>query len=489
MKATKTLAVLLAVGLFLGLAGVARATVVLPSGDPDPAHATLKLWMSADTDVFSDAGTTPATNGGAVLQWNNRSTAGGAGSNATSGNSPTFHTTGGIGGQPVVRFNGSNQYFNGSVSIGGPKTFFLVMDAAASGTCCSGGIATRTSGSNNFNGLEVVKSGMDTKFFADRSGAGLTGNAVITNTPTIGALTYETTGTKIYVNGPTVDAFNGSNYTFTGTSYQIATRNNQLSRYLNGDIAELLVYNQVLTLDEINEVGFYLGDKYSITNTFVLPPPPPPPPVLGPNLVLDGSFEVNTNSSTGGSQGSELGASNYAGSTWGGTDVLTYWDKSGTRTWYMTDGGATRFPDGDFAFRVDSHPLEGVNWLYQDGISLTAGTQYQLSFQMWGETSAPWIDVELTNGPTTIKPFNDEPSVGNDGVAELKSIMFTPTVTGIYRLRFSADNPARPNHHTWIDDVKIQAVQTAVIPEPVTMAALFAGIAGLGGYIRRRKRA
>ena len=213
-----------------------------------------------------------------------------------------------------------------------------------------------------------------------------------------------------------------------------------------------------------------------------------PPPVLGPNLVTDGSFEVNTNGTPGGSQGSELGASNYAGSTWGGDDVTTYWDKSGTRTWYMTDGGADRFPDGDFAFRVDAHGAEGVNTLYQDGISLTAGTQYQMSFQMWGETSAPWIDVTLT-GPATINLFDDEASNGSDGVAELKSIMFTPTVTGTYRLNFSADNPARPNHHAWIDDVRIRAVQTAVIPEPVTMAAIGLGISGLCGYIRKRRRA
>jgi len=216
---------------FLAFSSLAQATVVLPNGDPDPAHSTLKLWMSADTGVFSDAGTTPAVNGGTVQQWNNRSTAGGAGTNATSVNSPTYHTTGGIGGLPVVRFNGSNQYFNGTVSVGGPKTFFLVLDGSASGTCCSGGIGTRSGGNSNWNGLHVVSSG-GTKFFADRSGAGLTGTTVITNTPTIGALTYETTGTKIYVNGPTVDASNTSNYQSSGGQYQIATRNNEISRYL-----------------------------------------------------------------------------------------------------------------------------------------------------------------------------------------------------------------------------------------------------------------
>ena len=480
MKATKTLAMLLlALSLVLGTTGMTRAAVVLPSGEPDPAHGTLKLWMSADTGVFSDAGSTAAVNGGTVQQWNNRSTATGAGTDATSVNSPTYHTTG-IGGLPVVRFNGSNQYFNGSVSVGGPKTFFLVMDAAATGTCCSGGIGTRSGGSSNWNGLHVTKSGTDTKFFADRSGSGLWGTTVITNTPTIGALTYAS-GTTIYLNGPVVDGSNASNFQSAGSQYQIATRNNEHSRYLNGDIAELLVYNDVLTPVEMRQVGAYLGNKYSIANTFG------PVPVLGPNLVTDGSFEVNTGSTTGGAANSELGAGNYAASP-GGADITTYWDKSGGRTWYVTDGGADRFPDGDFAYRVDAAGNDGVDWLWQDGIALTAGQEYQLSFDMWGEsgTTNTRIDVQLT-GPASLTLFDNATTLATDGVTEKKSLLFTPTVTGAYRLQFSADSPANPHYHAWIDDVRIQAVQTAPIPEPATMCALALALSGLGGYVRKRR--
>ncbi|MEX0867076.1 MAG: LamG-like jellyroll fold domain-containing protein [Pirellulales bacterium] len=266
-------------GLVIGTGRVGHAGLIV-SGIPDASHATLKLWMSADVGVFSDAGTTPAVDGGDVVQWNNRSTAAGAGSNATAVGTPTFHTTGGIGGKPVVRFNGTDEYFNETVSIGGPKTFFLVLDAAASGTCCSGGIGTRTSGSTNYNGLEVILDGSDTKFFADFPTAGLGGATVITNTPTIGVLTYDTTGTTIYINGLNVDASNASDWTRGGTTYQIATRNNEFSRFLDGDIAELLVYDEVLSTDDINAVGFYLEDKYGIASTFTNPNPIPEPSTL-----------------------------------------------------------------------------------------------------------------------------------------------------------------------------------------------------------------
>jgi len=175
------------------------------------------------------------------------------------------------------------------------------------------------------------------------------------------------------------------------------------------------------------------------------------------NLVTDGSFEVNTNSTPGNNQASELGASRYAGSTWGGADVLTYWDKSGARTWYMTDQGANVFPDGDFAYRVDAHPFEGVNTLHQDGILLTAGTSYALSFAMWGEAGTPRIDVTFT-GPATMKVLDNAATLGTDGAAETMLAIFTPTVTGSYRINFSADDPPNDNAHAWIDDVGLDPI-------------------------------
>ena len=42
---------------------------------------------------------------------------------------------------------------------------------------------------------------------------------------------------------------------------------------LNGDFAELLVFNRVLTDAERNTVGSYLADKYGLTTAYVVPEP------------------------------------------------------------------------------------------------------------------------------------------------------------------------------------------------------------------------
>ncbi len=56
--------------------------------------------------------------------------------------------------------------------------------------------------------------------------------------------------------------------------------------------------------------------------------------------------------------------------------------------------------------------------------------------------------------------------------------------TGATRLFFGFHN----GHEWWNNDGDM-TVSTTVIPEPLTMLGVFAGIAGIGGYIRKRRRA
>src|SRR5580692_2641587 len=63
-----------------------------PSSVLPPAVSGLQLWLKADAGVYSDAGTTLATNGQTVQQWNDQSGNGRHATQATSGNRPTYNT-------------------------------------------------------------------------------------------------------------------------------------------------------------------------------------------------------------------------------------------------------------------------------------------------------------------------------------------------------------------------------------------------------------
>src|ERR1051325_2206475 len=66
--------------------------------------ANLVLWLKADTQVYNNAGTTLATNGQTVQQWNDQSGNGYNVSQATSGNRPTF-VTAAINSLPAVQLS------------------------------------------------------------------------------------------------------------------------------------------------------------------------------------------------------------------------------------------------------------------------------------------------------------------------------------------------------------------------------------------------
>ena len=174
----------------------------------------------------------------------------------------------------------------------------------------------------------------------------------------------------------------------------------------------------------------------------------------GANLIKNGSFE-NPVSDPGQTRDTELGTLWFAAGAWGAEDVDD-WNRT-ERIWHVTDGGAGMMPDGSFAEVLDaSFEHGGIDVLSQDGLNLTAGMPYELSFYTWGESGNPRIDVDLS-GADDISLLDDYETDWTDGVAELVAVKFVPHVTGEYTIEFRGDRyeGANVHYHAWIDDVRL----------------------------------
>lgn len=105
---------------------------------PADLGSALVAWYIADTGVYSDAGTTPATNGQNVAQWNDQSGNGYHLSEPSAGGGPTYNTTG-FNSRPTLSFDKSAAEYletdtNAVTLGGGALSVFIVCQLASQTT-------------------------------------------------------------------------------------------------------------------------------------------------------------------------------------------------------------------------------------------------------------------------------------------------------------------------------------------------------------------
>lgn len=236
------------------------------SADFSPSQVSgLQLWLDASQGVTTD-GTTPATDGAAVQQWNDQSGNGYTAIQNTGGSKPTFKTSI-FNGKPVLRFNGSHTLVTSSflgASFNTSFTSFIVVNKA----------------NTNF---EVSTSNQGVTWFSSRE-INLAYNTNGLSDTQIKNRTLGTVGGNL---GVETFRYNGSTKTLRFNGYvsvsEAATGNLGLNGTLtignlssggfgyHGDIAELVIYNRALTNLEISDVEAYLAAKYEISTTLQLP--------------------------------------------------------------------------------------------------------------------------------------------------------------------------------------------------------------------------
>lgn len=251
---------------------------------PGGVNSNIEIWMRADLEVYSDAGTTLATDGQDVQQWDDQSSPARDGSETDLGGGtpvePTYDTAQ-INFNPVVSFidpNSTNSsYIETSTftPVGNDMTMISVFrsgqDQGSSGDFVNtpaliGGSETSSSndfGLGFFEGQVIINANTTDVFDATTTGT------YNDNQPHIALATRDqsTGNVEIFMTGQTDATGTGSTATLNGAS-SLGIGNHSdgdVQAQYNGDIAETIVFSSVLTGEEQSRVETYLALKYGLT--------------------------------------------------------------------------------------------------------------------------------------------------------------------------------------------------------------------------------
>lgn len=238
----------LGIGLNLTIGGAQFITPVFSPADLEPF-----LWLKADEGVVES--------GGSVSQWTDQGTNGNDLVQAAGANQPVYTASNGdFDSKPSVDFNGTSHFLRSgalSSSVTDTTTFitFYVNSIALNGDTVITSNVTNNKRlfygtGSNVNG--VLRNGSKSNIL----------NTPINNTYTF---MYQFDGTTLRkrTNGgtvSTVSSWASATITEIGLGYSIGLG----GRYSDFDIAEFIVYDKVLTTDEIEDVFNYTNVKYAI---------------------------------------------------------------------------------------------------------------------------------------------------------------------------------------------------------------------------------
>jgi hypothetical protein len=233
------------------------------------------LPVTADLTLHLDAlQLTGLSDGATVPTWTDMS---GLGNHATAAGTPIYKT-GGLNGRPVVRFNGASSFTTADLSSQFPTTATVFLVTTLS----------------NDNAYTLVKAnpGVDEWWRYDGNGNSypgvFRGNRLEAYCPMpnsgshLFAVSSSASAWEMAIDGASKGVA-GGNYNAGGA---LVIGNGSSGGGLNGDIAEVIIYNRTLTAGEADQVGAYLATKYGLTTNYGLPPTVSgyAPPVNGTSL-------------------------------------------------------------------------------------------------------------------------------------------------------------------------------------------------------------
>jgi len=220
-----------------------------------PKHiSNLKLWLDAtDTDTIMDSGEPNFE----VSQWNDKSSEGNDVIQLTVADQPI--NGGNINGHNVITFGGSDHSLQREVFTAGtleqPNSIFIVWELSV----LPPGIEKIIDGGSGSD-RHVVEL-PNTHIWRMWAGNNLNGTSRAINTPYITLSIFNKVSSEGYINGLLDMIGDVSDSAFNGITLGARFSGDNV---LNGKIGEVIVYNRLVSSEEIDQVHSYLSDKWGV---------------------------------------------------------------------------------------------------------------------------------------------------------------------------------------------------------------------------------
>lgn len=216
-----------------------------------PAADGVAAWLKADAINPNDVGQGRIYGSNTfVAKWNDQAGNRQHAAQATAASQPQYLANN-LNGLPTVKWDGTGKFLRGSLATT-IKTIVVVCKKDAEVT--------------GLDGLFCASPSQDNQ--------NIRGNGTIWEAPVNGTNSADFADLgQVYVNGSSGDTHNSQWHILVEESasspifaYQLGQT--AYNRFLNGRIAEIILYNRALTPEERNAVGGYLADKYALTTTY-----------------------------------------------------------------------------------------------------------------------------------------------------------------------------------------------------------------------------
>ena len=220
-----------------------------------PVKNGLVMWMdAADDTTFS------YSSGTVVSQWRDKSGLNNHTSQATVLNQPSRSTA--QNSRKIVTFDGTNDSLSTSNSLDLSVTHTIFAIASQTTGTEDAGLVSINNSLNN--GLTLHNGSTYYGYYGD--GSKHATSAITTSTSYIFTKVFKGTSSttrQVYLNGTSATTTG----VIANSDASGVIRLGQQSTYLNGTIAEVIIFNRELTATELKQVHTYLGQKWGISNT------------------------------------------------------------------------------------------------------------------------------------------------------------------------------------------------------------------------------